>query len=69
MSRPLKTTLLFLFLLCSGCAQKTDDSVTSPTNIDMDKMRWNLSEFPIQLKVSANLDVASQNITEIILLK
>ena len=36
--------------------------MTSPTNIDMDKMRWNLSEFPIQLKVSANLDVASQNI-------
>ena len=58
----LKPTLLFLLLLCLSCAKKSDDSVTSATNIDMDKMRWNLSEFPIQLKVSANLDLDSQNI-------
>ncbi len=58
----LKSTLLLILLLSLSCAKNSDDSVTSPTNIDMDKMRWNLSEFPILLKVSANLDVPSQNI-------
>jgi hypothetical protein len=62
MGESLKSTFLLILLLCLSCAKKSDDSVTSPTNIDMDKMRWNLSEFPIQLKVSANLDPTSQNI-------
>ena len=62
MGESLKPTLFLFLLLCFSCAKNSDDSVTSPTTIDMDKMRWNLSEFPIQLKVSDNLDVPSQNI-------
>jgi hypothetical protein len=62
MGESLKSTLFFLLLLCFSCAKNSDDAVTTPTNIDMDKMRWNISEFPIQLKVSDNLDGTSQNI-------
>ena len=36
------------------------ETISSPVSVDMDSMRWGLEDFPINLKVSENLDQRSQ---------
>lgn len=53
--------ILFLFILIiSSCGKKDGDVPITTDDIDMSKMRWNPSSFPLQMKVSDNFDNQSQ---------
>ncbi len=60
----MKRTYYFIFLLFLGCGKKLNDSerIISPITLDMNTLRWESSQFPINLKVSDNLDSDSQTL-------
>lgn len=56
--------LFLVFLLFLGCDKGINglEQIKEPILVDMDTMRWKLSDFPIKMKVSQNLDLQSQNL-------
>jgi hypothetical protein len=54
-------SLFCLPLLCISCGKNADDVPINAVDVDMEKMRWKISDFPIQLKMSNNLDLQYQS--------
>ncbi len=52
--------IFVLILIIASCGKKDEEAPISTDDIDMSKMRWNSSKFPIQMKVSDNFDGPSQ---------
>jgi len=57
-----KKILCLFILITASCGKKDEDVPISTDNIDMSKMRWNPSRFPVQMKVSDNFDNQSQTL-------
>ena len=59
-----KRNLLFCFLLFHfvSCGKAINDieTISAPVSVDMESMRWGMEDFPLDIKVSENLDNRSQ---------
>ena len=58
--------IISLLFFLSSCGKPINDPerIISRTDVDMDSMRWDLSSFPISMKISNNIDLRSQTVAQ-----